>query len=137
LRHQAVEVQESSPANENPVSDDSVSAIDHALMDLDSKLENSSKNIEELDNAVNNLKSSSTDNLEERSFVVAKRDHVLQEWENIQKESEELRKELSDDKWLVVFRSVTEQADDMLASLEKILTQCQVCNQLRLCNRTY
>ena len=50
----------------------------------------------------------------------------MEEWDAVRKESEELRRELADDKWLVVFRTVTEQADNMMASLEKILTQCQV-----------
>ena len=96
-------------------------------MDLDSKLEVASKTIEDLDNSVINLESHSEESdMEERTLIISKRDQVLLEWESVQKESEELRKELSDDKWLVVFRSVTEQADDMLASLEKILTQCQV-----------
>jgi hypothetical protein len=126
LRHQAVEVSEIATELETSTPDGSVSAIDQALMDLDAKLEVASKSIEELDNSVNNLHLPSMDPSEEKTFVAAKRDHVMQEWEGVQKESEELRKELSDDKWLVVFRSVTEQADNMMSSLEKILTQCQV-----------
>ncbi len=63
---------------------------------------------------------------EETNVVLRKRDRVMEEWETLQKECDELRKELADDKWLVVFRTVTEQADNMMASLEKILTQCQV-----------
>jgi len=49
----------------------------------------------------------------------------MSEWERGQEESEVLREEL-EDKWLAVFRTLTEHADGMMSSLEKTITQCQV-----------
>ena len=37
-----------------------------------------------------------------------------------------LREELKEDKWLTVFRTVTDQADGMMSSLEKAVNRCQV-----------
>jgi hypothetical protein len=51
---------------------------------------------------------------------------LLADWEAVEKEAEMLREELKEDKWLAVFRTVTEQADGMMASLEKAVNRCQV-----------
>ncbi|TFY73931.1 hypothetical protein EWM64_g10081, partial [Hericium alpestre] len=40
-------------------------------------------------------------------------------------ESDVLREELKEDKWLTVFRTVTDQADGMMTSLEKAVNRCQ------------
>ena len=56
---------------------------------------------------------------------------MLAEWEAVQKESQVLREELKEDKWLTVFRTVTEQADGMMTSLEKAVNRCQVCVGMR------
>jgi len=50
----------------------------------------------------------------------------MSEWESVQEESEVLREELKEDKWLTVFRTVTDQADGMMSSLEKAINRCQV-----------
>ncbi|KIP03008.1 hypothetical protein PHLGIDRAFT_268563 [Phlebiopsis gigantea 11061_1 CR5-6] len=50
---------------------------------------------------------------------------MLSEWEAVQKESQVLREELREDKWLTVFRTVTDQADGMMTSLEKAVNRCQ------------
>jgi Yeast cortical protein KAR9 len=44
----------------------------------------------------------------------------------VQNESDVLREELKEDKWLTVFRTVTDQADGMMSSLEKAVNRCQV-----------
>jgi hypothetical protein len=51
---------------------------------------------------------------------------LLDEWAAVQREAELLRDELREDKWLTVFRTVTEQADGMMGSLEKAIHRCQV-----------
>lgn len=51
---------------------------------------------------------------------------MLSEWEALQKEIQVLREELKEDKWLTVFRTVTDQADGMMSSLEKAVNRCQV-----------
>lgn len=63
----------------------------------------------------------------ENAAVLRKHGALLAEWEGVQKDSQILREELKEDKWLTVFRTVTEQADGMMASLEKAVNRCQVC----------
>lgn len=44
-------------------------------------------------------------------------------WAELQKDAEILGEELKEDKWIVVFRTVSVQAEEMMRSLEKVLTQ--------------
>jgi len=66
--------------------------------------------------------------------VVMLRKHAtLQaEWDAVQQETDELQQELKEDKWITVFRTVTEQADGMMTSLEKAVNRCQVRWQMYL-----
>lgn len=50
---------------------------------------------------------------------------MLQEWDTVQEEAETLKGELREDKWLAVFRTVGEQAEAMMVSLEKAVAHCQ------------
>ncbi|KAG8848059.1 hypothetical protein FRC20_002637 [Serendipita sp. 405] len=50
---------------------------------------------------------------------------MLQDWDAVQEEAETLKGELREDKWLAVFRTVGEQAEAMMVSLEKAVTHCQ------------
>lgn len=63
---------------------------------------------------------------DEDELLLRKHAAMLSEWEAIQKESQTLREELREDKWLTVFRTVTDQADGMMTSLEKAVNRCQV-----------
>lgn len=63
----------------------------------------------------------------ENAALLRKHATLLSEWESVQDESDVLREELKEDKWLTVFRTVTDQADGMMSSLEKAVTRCQVC----------
>lgn len=63
---------------------------------------------------------------EDEATLLRKHAAMLAEWEAVQKESQILREELREDKWLTVFRTVTEQADGMMTSLEKAVNRCQV-----------
>jgi len=58
--------------------------------------------------------------------ILRKHATLLSEWEAVQDESDVLREELKEDKWLTVFRTVTDQADGMMSSLEKAVNRCQV-----------
>jgi hypothetical protein len=62
--------------------------------------------------------------------LLRKHTALLAEWESVQDESDVLREELKEDKWLTVFRTVTDQADGMMSSLEKAVTRCQVRSTL-------
>lgn len=61
----------------------------------------------------------------ELAFLRRKWDDAVHEWETVQKDAELLNDELKEDKWLVVFRSVSGQAVDMMRSLDKVLAQSQ------------
>ncbi|PWN51176.1 hypothetical protein IE53DRAFT_61023 [Violaceomyces palustris] len=54
-----------------------------------------------------------------------KYDEVVADWAKVQEESNTLRKELGDDKYLIVFRSVSDQADSMMDSLDRAMAHCQ------------
>lgn len=63
----------------------------------------------------------------ENQAILRKHANLVAEWEAVQDESDVLREELKEDKWLTVFRTVTDQADGMMSSLEKAVNRCQVC----------
>ena len=63
---------------------------------------------------------------EEEAAILRKHAALVADWESVQAESDVLREELKEDKWLTVFRTVTDQADGMMSSLEKAVNRCQV-----------
>lgn len=69
--------------------------------------------------------SSTTGEPNERAAVLRKHATIVAEWDAVQKETQVLREELKEDKWLTVFRTVTDQADGMMSSLEKAVNRCQ------------
>lgn len=122
---------EDSPRSSN----ESSRIIDQALINLDERLESISRNIQSIDetlvpllrSAVKTPTQNTSQNVDEASkMTLRKHAAIIQEWESIQNEAEVLREELKEDKWLTVFRSVSEQADGMMKSLEKAVSQCQV-----------
>ncbi|KAH9967234.1 hypothetical protein BC827DRAFT_1172432 [Russula dissimulans] len=109
------------------------SVIDQALMALDERLENVAAGVKAVNDLLQPLLQSAptptpdTSNEEPTESVLLLRKHAtfLAEWESVQEESEVLREELKEDKWLTVFRTVTDQADGMMSSLEKAINRCQ------------
>jgi len=103
-------------------------------MALDERLESVSHGVKAVNDSLQPLSQSArtptpdVSNEEPTEIVLLLRKHatVMSEWENVQEESEVLREELKEDKWLTVFRTVTEQADGMMSSLEKAINRCQV-----------
>ncbi|KAG5219889.1 GAR domain-containing protein [Salix suchowensis] len=67
-----------------------------------------------------------TRNENANAIILRKHATLMQDWDAVQDESEVLREELKEDKWLTVFRTVTDQADGMMSSLEKAVNRCQV-----------
>lgn len=101
--------------------------IDKALMALDEQLEYIAKSMKTLSDKIQALTTSSNNTLTPESLVLKKRYLAISsDWESVQDESDVLREELKEDKWLTVFRTVTEQADGMMSSLEKAVNRCQV-----------
>ena len=107
--------------------------IDQSLMSLDEKLETVTKGMKSVNESVEPLIRSAptptpveNGNSSERTLLLRKHATLVSEWESVQDESDVLREELKEDKWLTVFRTVTEQADGMMSSLEKAVNRCQV-----------
>jgi Yeast cortical protein KAR9 len=124
----------SSPNSSQNVALESTSVIDQALINLDERLEAVSRSVEAVEEGLTPLLRSvktPTQNQSENvggadKLILRKHGALLRDWETVQTEAEVLREELKEDKWLTVFRSVSEQADGMMKSLEKAVTQCQV-----------
>ncbi|EIW79401.1 hypothetical protein CONPUDRAFT_107775 [Coniophora puteana RWD-64-598 SS2] len=105
--------------------------IDQALSRLDEKLESISQGIATVNDAVAPLSApdaaATADEARAQEVAELLRKHgaLVHQWEAAQDETDVLREELKEDKWLVVFRTVLEQADGMMTSLEKAVTRCQ------------
>ena len=112
----------------------STAVIDQALMALDERLESVARGVEALNELVDPLLRSAptptpdspNEDPSESELLLQKHATFLSEWESVQEESDVLREELKEDKWLTVFRTVTDQADGMMSSLEKAINRCQV-----------
>jgi hypothetical protein len=107
--------------------------IDQSLMSLDERLESVEKGIKTINETLEPLLQisatptvSETVGSSENAALLRKQATLVAEWEAIQNESDVLREELKEDKWLTVFRTVTDQADGMMSSLEKAVNRCQV-----------
>lgn len=100
-------------------------------MNLDEKLDAVSQGMKSVQDALEPLTSRTpkpdVDEDDERAILLRKHRALVSDWENVQEETEVLREELKEDKWLTVFRTVSEQADGMMTSLEKAVKRCQVC----------
>lgn len=109
--------------------------IDHSLVMLDERLESVSQGVKAINESIEVLSqqadktptSFADEKPSEDALVLRKHATMIAEWESVQKEVQVLREELKEDKWLTVFRTVTEQADGMMSSLEKAVNRCQVC----------
>ncbi|TFK39811.1 hypothetical protein BDQ12DRAFT_697896 [Crucibulum laeve] len=108
------------------------SIIDQSLMNLDERLESVEKSLKSVNESLEPLlQVSATPTIAqtgeggESAALLRKHAALLAEWEGVQDESDVLREELKEDKWLTVFRTVTDQADGMMSSLEKAVNRCQ------------
>lgn len=113
------------------------SVIDQSLSQLDERLETVAQGIKSIDESLEPLLRRSDEAYEvaseeraEHAMILRKHAAVVAEWDASQKDIQVLREELKEDKWLTVFRTVTEQADGMMTSLEKAVNRCQVGTNL-------
>ncbi|GAA6059976.1 hypothetical protein JCM10212_001325 [Sporobolomyces blumeae] len=108
-----------------------VTEMDQALMRLDSKLELVRQEFVEIESHLKPLverEKGSNDDVETRrstevDFLNEKWDTTCREWDSVQRDADMLGDEMKEDKWLVVFNSVIQQAEGMMRSLEKVLEQ--------------
>lgn len=130
------EIQELRHKSQSKDSSDASRVIDQSLVQLDERLESVSRGLktvnESLAPLLESAKTPTPANLlgaeaAEEAAILRKHATLMSEWESVQKESQVLREELKEDKWLTVFRTVTDQADGMMSSLEKAINRCQVC----------
>ncbi|PPQ96279.1 hypothetical protein CVT26_005666 [Gymnopilus dilepis] len=126
------EIQELRHKSSDSTDAGTTSTIDQALMNLDERLESVEKGMKTVNDALEPLlRTASTPIISEdgtpseNAALLRKHATLVSEWESVQEESETLREELKEDKWLTVFRTVTDQADGMMSSLEKAVTRCQ------------
>ena len=120
-----------------------ITTLDQALMGLEGRLEAISSSIASIDETLDpHLKdgetpTQATPNMSSGGELLAallrKHTELKAEWETVQKEADTLQSELREDKWLAVFRSVGEQSDTMMNSLEKALVNCQVSGLCSFC----
>ncbi|KAJ7759254.1 hypothetical protein B0H16DRAFT_1534983 [Mycena metata] len=96
--------------------------IDQSLMSLDERIETVSKGMKSIGDSLEPLLQSAptptaphNGDTSENAAILRK--HCLH--------CDVLREELKEDKWLTVFRTVTDQADGMMSSLEKAVNRCQ------------
>ncbi|KAG2042662.1 hypothetical protein BDR03DRAFT_990337 [Suillus americanus] len=100
--------------------------IDRALMTLDERLEAVAHGMKSVSESVTPFQNQSNGTPDSEQAVLVRKHAVLvTEWEAVQNDTDVLREELKEDKWLTVFRTVTEQADGMMGSLEKAVNRCQ------------
>ncbi|EIW58288.1 uncharacterized protein TRAVEDRAFT_47454 [Trametes versicolor FP-101664 SS1] len=123
LRHKSQSAGDSSNAS---------STIDTSLISLDERIESVSKGVKTVNESLEPLLKraektpiSVAFTSGEEAGLLRKHADLMIEWDAVQKESQVLREELKEDKWLTVFRTVTEQADGMMSSLEKAVNRCQ------------
>ena len=125
LRHKSQTSKDASAAS---------SVIDQSLGALDERVESVSQGIKSINDVLEPLlrRSERTPTLantattEEEEGILRKHADLMADWDSLQKEIQVLREELKEDKWLTVFRTVTDQADGMMSSLEKAVNKCQV-----------
>lgn len=106
------------------------SIIDQALISLDGRLESVAQNIALITSALEPFSKQLNFSLHQPDdlpiMLLRKHDTLLSEWDSVQREAANLRDELKEDKWLLVFRNASDQADGMMNSLERVVNQCQV-----------
>ncbi|KAI8646871.1 hypothetical protein BD408DRAFT_409351 [Parasitella parasitica] len=93
---------------------------DSILLDIDNRVGPLFTSVEKV-----YTRMTSSDPPEDATGLLARKHLLVQErWESLRIEIDELKIELKEDRWLVVFRQVADQVDDMMNGLEKTVTQC-------------
>lgn len=129
-----LEIQELRHKSQSSGDASNATTVDQSLATLDERLESVSKGIKVVNDSLEPLLTrveqtpTLVDNFKQEEEATILRVHaaLVADWEAVQKDIQVLREELKEDKWLTVFRTVTDQADGMMSSLEKAVNRCQV-----------
>lgn len=100
--------------------------VDAALLKLEDQLETTGKEVEALQARITAYVKTTPAGLLRHKW-----DETISTWRQLQKEAEDMREELVEDKYLIVYRTVSRQAEDMMQSLEKIFSQCNTFVHVR------
>ncbi|KAL0141901.1 hypothetical protein V8B55DRAFT_1493281 [Mucor lusitanicus] len=93
---------------------------DSILLDIDNRVGPLFTNVEKV-----YTRMTSSNPPEDTTGLLTRKHLLVQErWESLRIEIDELKIELKEDRWLVVFRQVADQVDDMMNGLDKTVTQC-------------
>lgn len=97
---------------------------DSILIDIDNR-------VGPLFNDVEKVYTRMTSSPPEDNTGLLSRKHLLVQdrWENLRVEIDELKVELKEDRWLVVFKQVADQVDGMMDGLDKTVSQCYMMIQ--------
>jgi hypothetical protein len=96
-------------------------------MRLDLRIETVSRDIDDVERRLGSERPSAEENIgPDAALVWDKWEQLREEWSSVEDDVDTLRDELKEDKWLVVFRTVGQQAEGMMDSLEKVLAQVKI-----------
>lgn len=100
------------------------------MLKLEDHLETTTQQVDDLQARLNTYFKKQTAGLLRQKWEGA-----LASWQKLQKEAEDMREELVEDKYLTVYRTVSRQAEDMMQSLEKVFAQCNTFVHVSLFDR--
>jgi hypothetical protein len=133
--HEAIqELRHESHSSDGSSSAGTSSTIDESLVTLDERLDSVSKGMKSVAETLESiLPKDGAINNPQLATLARKHATLVSDWAAVREESTTLREELKEDKWLTVFRTVTDQADGMMSSLEKAVNRCQVRGSACVC----
>lgn len=108
-----------SPVVENPQDDSSLLALFARMQPLRASLDFLPMRLSMFQNRADKLFPTACRELDE------KRDRLERNWAELSKEADNLRRELSEDRWVIVFRNAGRQAQKMCESVERSVAKVQ------------
>ncbi|GAA5796017.1 hypothetical protein EDC94DRAFT_572503 [Helicostylum pulchrum] len=104
--------------------DDQPQKEDSILIDIDNRVGPLFNDVEKVYNRMTSAPPEDTTGLLIRKHLI-----VQDRWESLRVEIDELKVELKEDRWLIVFKQVADQVDGMMDGLDKTVSQCYMMIQ--------
>ncbi|KIV80201.1 hypothetical protein PV11_07720 [Exophiala sideris] len=108
-----------SPIIENPEGDSNLLALFARMQPLRASLDFLPMRLSQFQSRAENIFPNACQELED------KRERLEKNWTDLSKEAENLRRELSEDRWVIVFRNAGRQAQKMCESVERSILKVQ------------